>query len=134
MSTHIDFLNFDSSTQQQTSKEDCHCKTYQLLGFEVFELIILTLVGISICYGFIRLSGEGKNWIKKWKENKASCEEKKYKEYCARFESTTSKVHHVGPKEGTRTKTGNLAEPRQTAETITYEKGDSAGSEEEEVV
>ena len=54
--------------------------------------------------------------------------------YCARFESTTSKVHHVGPKRRTRTKTRNLAEPRQTAEKITYEKGDSAGSEEEEVV
>ena len=134
VSTHIDFLNCDSSTQQQTTKEDCHCKAYQLLGFEIFELIILTLVGIGIWYGFIRLSGEGKNWIKKWKENKASREEKKYREYCAKFESTTSKVHHVGPKGRTRTKTRNLFEPNQPDNKITYEKGDSAGSEEEEVV
>ena len=37
----------------------------------------------------------------------------------------------LGPKGRTRRKTRNLAEPRQTAEKITYEKGDSAGSEEE---
>ena len=71
---------------------------------EIFEIIILTLGGIGIIVIFIRMGTESMNWIKKWKELKAAREEKKYREYCAKFDATTSSVHHTGPKRITKTR------------------------------
>ena len=56
-------------------------------------------------------------------------EEKKYREYCAKYDATTSKVHHSGPKRMTRNNTRNASESPK----LTYEKGDSVGSDEEVV-
>ena len=60
--THIDILTLDvsSNDQQKGEKGKCHCKTLEWLGFEIFEIIILALVGIGIAYECPKYTHEGR--------------------------------------------------------------------------
>ena len=68
--THIDILTLDVSNndQQQGQKGKCHCTTLNWLGFEIFKILILALVGIGIVYGCFRSTHEGRKWFAKWME------------------------------------------------------------------
>ena len=93
--THVDFLNIDVSSNEKTVEigEDgnCKCTTLSYLGFEIFEIIFLTLLGIGIIYSGFKMSTEGKTWFKKWKEDRKTKEEQKFEKMRARFEASTSR-------------------------------------------
>ena len=93
---------------------------YKILGFEIFETIILVLVGLGIVVFFIKVGTNSKQWMEKWKDMKNDREEKKYQAYCNKFgaTATTSSAHHTGPKSKTKNKT------RMHAGKLSYESGD----------
>ena len=43
---HIDFMNVDLSSQNQ----ECKCSALEYLVFELFEIIVLTLIGIGMVF------------------------------------------------------------------------------------
>ena len=114
--THFDIFNIDSSTSNQESG-DCTCPAYKILGFEIFEIIILTLVCIGIIVLFIRMGSESKNWIQKWKDMKTAREEKKYRDYANKFGASVSS-NNPGPKSANKTR------KRNNSGKLSYEKGD----------
>ena len=54
--SHVDFLNIDisSNEQQLGEKGECKCKTLEYLGFQLFKIIILSLICIGIVYAGFR--------------------------------------------------------------------------------
>ena len=75
--SHVDFLNIDisSNEQQLGEKGECKCRTLEWMGFELFEIIILTLLVIGILYAGFRLTAEGKLMFTKWTEARKTAEE-----------------------------------------------------------
>ena len=62
--THVDILNIDvSGNEQQLGEGECKCKTLEWLGFQLFEIIILALIGIGIVYAGFRCTQEGKQYL-----------------------------------------------------------------------
>ena len=110
--THYDIFNIDSSSNQETN--DCSCPAYKLLGFEVFEAIILSLIFRGIIVIFVKIGMESRNWIQKYREMKHAREEQKYKDYAKKF--GTKSTAGPGPK---RTKNRK----RHSSEKLSYEKG-----------
>ena len=125
--THVDFFNIDDSTSTQNTK-DCICPVYKVLGFEVFESIILVLIAVGMIVGCVKIGTNSKDWIKKYKEMKLAKQEKKYAAYCSRLASTST-IHHSGPASRTKNKT------RMDGGKISYQAGDPVeiGPEEDTV-
>ena len=114
--THVDFFNIDDSTSNQDAK-DCICPVYKVLGFEVFESIVLVLIAIGMIVGCVKIGTNAKDWIRKYKDMKLAKQEKKYAAYCNR-QASTSSTHHSGPASRTRTKT------RMDGGKLSYQSGD----------
>ena len=112
--THLDIFNIDSSSSNQESG-DCSCPTYKILGFEVFETIILSLVFIGIIVLFVKMGLESKNWIQKYRDMKQAREEKKYRDYANKYGANATSG--PGPKKSKNCK-------RNSSWKLSYEKGD----------
>ena len=69
--THVDFLNIDVSSNEQTGQ----------IGEN----------GEWIIYSGFKMSTEGKTWFKKWKEARKTKEEQKFEKMRARYEASTSR-------------------------------------------
>ena len=63
---------------QMGGNGSCKCTTLQYLGFEIFEIIMLTLLGIAVIYMGFRMMTEGKTSFKKWKEARKIAKERKF--------------------------------------------------------
>ena len=92
---HLDVLSIDTSSNDIKNEDGtCSCNTWSWLGFEIFELIVLTLIGIAILYFGLRCSTEGKSWYEKWKQSKVAAkhqqEAEKFEKWKAQFDSSTS--------------------------------------------
>ena len=117
--THVDILNIDVSgnEQQLGEKGECKYKTLEWLGFQLFEIIILALIGIGIVYTGFRCTQEGKQWFGKWTEARKSAEERKFEKMRLKYEASNT------ARQGT---------PKiETIELAGYKKGDSFQSDDE---
>ena len=114
--THVDFFNIDDSTSEQ-SASDCLCPVFKVLGFEIFETIVLVLIAIGMIVGCIRIGTNSKEWIRKYKDMKLARQERKYAAYCNK-QASTSSAHNPGPASRTRTKT------RMDGGKLSYQSGD----------
>ena len=87
---HLDILSVDASSNDMGNKEDgtCNCNTMNWLGFEIFELIVLTLIGIGILFVGFRCSTECKTWYQKWKQSRIDANQKKFEKWKTQFDST----------------------------------------------
>ena len=137
---HLDILSVDASSNDMGKNEDgtCNCKTMDWLGFEIFELIVLTLIGLAILYLGFRCSTESKTWYQKYKQAKVTAQQKKFEKWKAQFDSTNpttsskgrgpvNKVYTETFEQGTRKPKKEFVEPSLA----TYERGDPEGSDEE---
>ena len=117
--THVDIMNIDISgnEQQLGEKGNCKCETLEWLGFQLFEIIILSLICIGIVYAGFRCTQEGKQWFGKWTEARKSAEERKFEKMRLKYEASNT------ARQGT---------PKiETIELAGYEKGDSFQSDDE---
>ena len=64
------------SSVDLSADADDQCQTWKTLGFELFEIIVLTIMGIGAIYRTGKLIFRSKGLIAKWKENKRKKEEK----------------------------------------------------------
>ena len=62
--SHYNILPVDLS-----SDADDQCPTWKTLDFDLFEIIILSIMGIGAIYGTGKLIFRSKGFITKWKEN-----------------------------------------------------------------
>jgi hypothetical protein len=87
---HLDILSVDASSNDLGKQENgtCNCNTMNWLGFEIFELIVLTLIGIGILFIGFRCSTESKTWYQKWKQSRSDAKQKKFEKWKAQMEST----------------------------------------------
>ena len=87
---HLDILSVDASSNDMGKQEDgnCTCNTMNWLGFEIFELIVLTLIGIGILFIGFKCSTESKTWWARWKQSKSEAKQKKFEKWKAQMEST----------------------------------------------
>ena len=94
--THVDFMNIDISTNEQQlgKKGEWKCKSLEWLGFQLFEIIILSLICIGIVYAGFRCTQEGKQWFGKWIEARKTAEERKLEKMRAKYEAST--IAHKG--------------------------------------
>lgn len=130
---HLDILNVDVSSNeigQMGENGSCKCTTLQYLGFEIFEIIMLTLLGIAVIYMGFRMTTEGKTWFKKWKEARKIAKERKFEEMRAKYDATTSK--RGTSKVHVETKREPKREPKRESDLVTYEKGDDYDSDADE--
>ena len=114
--THIDILTLDvsSNDQQQGQPGECHCTTLSWLGFEIFEILILALVGIGIAYGCFKCTHEGRKRFAKWMEERKLAE---FENLRLRYEaSSTARQSNV---------------KIETTELAGYQKGDNFQSDDE---
>ena len=111
--THVDLFNVDSSTSEQNAN-DCLCPTYKIMGFEIFETIVLVLIAIGMIVGCVKIGTNSREWIKKYKDMQQAKREKKYAAYLA----STSSAHNAGPASRTKTKT------RMDGGKLSYQTGD----------
>ena len=115
--THVDILSvdFSSNEQQIGEKGNCKCETLEWLGFQLFEIIILSLICIGIVYAGFRCTQEGKQWFEKWTEARKSAEERKFEKMRLKYETST---------------TSRQGAPKiETIELAGYEKGDDFQSD-----
>ena len=87
---HLDILSVDASNNDMGKQENgtCNCNTMKWLGFEIFELIVLTLIGIGILVIGFKCSTESKTWFEKWKQSRSDAKQKKFEKWKAQMEST----------------------------------------------
>ena len=69
---HYHILSLDLSTD-----EEDQCPTWKTLGFELFKIIVLTVMVLGAIYGAGNLLFISKDLISKWKENKRKAEERR---------------------------------------------------------
>ena len=122
---HLDILNVDLSENEITTKGDNRkCTTLTYLGFEIFEMIILTLILIGIAYLGVLLMKKGKQWYKKWILARKTAKENKFEQMRARYEASTSKRGKVKvkPEPKQEPKREPKREPKKE-EPVSYEKG-----------
>ena len=111
---------------QMGENGSCKCTTLQYLGFEIFEIIMLTLLGIAVIYMGFRMTTEGKTWFKKWKEARKIAKERKFEKMRAKYDATTSKRTNKVDVETSK------REPKRESDLVTYEKGDDYDCDDEE--
>ena len=89
---HVDILTIDvsSNEQQLGEKGECKCKTLEWLGFQLFEIIILALIGIWIVYACFRCTQEGKQWFRKWMKARKTVDERKFKNMRLKYEASNT--------------------------------------------
>ena len=115
---HVDILTIDVSSNEQQLGEQGECKyTLEWLGFQLFEIIILALIGIGIGYACFRCTQEGKQWFGKWMEARKSADERKFEKMRLKYEASNT----------ARQGTAKI----ETVELAGYEKGDSFQSDDE---
>jgi hypothetical protein len=142
---HLDILSVDASSNDIGNEDGtCNCNTWNWLGFEIFELIVLTLIGIAILYFGLRCSTEGKSWYQKWKQSKIVAKQQqetaKFEKWKAQFDSSTSTtgrgtVHGNKVHSETRVFGHGLRKPKLEyvePELASYEQGEPGGSDEEQ--
>ena len=124
--SHVDFLNIDISSNEQTGqigeKGECKCRTLEWLGFELFEIIMLTLLAIGLLYAGFRMTAEGKLMFTKWKDARKTAEARKFEKMRAKYEASTSMRGKGNVKLESKVETIDLA---------SYEKGDNYQSDDE---
>ena len=124
--SHVDFLNINISSNEQTGqigeKGECKCRTLEWLGFELFEIIMLTLLAIGLLYAGFRMTAEGKLMFTKWKDARKTAEARKFEKMRAKYEASTSMRGKGNVKLESKVETIDLA---------SYEKGDNYQSDDE---
>ena len=114
----------------------CKCDVIKYLGLEIFEIIMLVVLMLTIIYMGFKIQGSGKIWWNKWKESREAAKEVKFQNRRAKYEattSTTSKRGKVHVETFVHGKRETKREPRQDTKPATYEKGynyDSVAEEE----
>jgi hypothetical protein len=114
---HLDILSVDASSNDLGKEVDgtCNCNTMNWLGFEIFELIILTIIGIGILFIGFRCSTNCKTWYQKWKESRREANQKKFEKWKAQFDTTTPSTSTKGR--------GSVHGNKSFSETRTFEHG-----------
>ena len=80
---HYNIIILDISTDAEDQ-----CPTWKTLGFEQFEIIVLTVIGLGAIYGTVKLIFRSKSRVAKWKKNKRKAVEKKrFENFRIKFES-----------------------------------------------
>ena len=57
------------------------------MGFELFVILVMTVMGLGVMYGASKFVLRSKGMIKKWKENKREAKEIKFKKLKVKLES-----------------------------------------------
>ena len=73
--SQVDFLNMDLSSQNQEC--ECNCSALEYLGFELFEIIVLTLIGIGMAFLGYKLILHCRNVFLKLSEERELNEQQK---------------------------------------------------------
>ena len=132
--SHMDFLNIDISSNEQTGQigenGECKCSTLEWLGFEIFEIIMLTLLGIGLLYAGFRMTTEGKLMFAKWKDARKTAEERKFEKMRAKYEASTSMRGRGNVKLEPKRET-KRGSKRDSKDLASYEKGDDYQSDDE---
>ena len=95
---HLDILNVDVSSNEVGKMENgtCICDVIKYLGFEIFEIIMLVVLMLTIIYMGFKIQGSGKIWWNKWKESREAAKEVKFHNRRAQYEATTSTTSKRG--------------------------------------
>ena len=85
--THVDLFNVDVSGNSNDD-QTCECTTMEILGFELFESIILTLVFVGLIFACYKIIVNGKQFILKLREKRALKENRKFEKMRLQYEKT----------------------------------------------
>jgi hypothetical protein len=83
--THVDLFNIDVSGNANDD-QNCECTAMEVLGFELFETIILTLVFIGLIFACYKIIVNGKLFILKLREKRALEENRKFEKMRLQYE------------------------------------------------
>jgi hypothetical protein len=83
--THVDLFNVDVSGNANDD-QNCECTAMEVLGFELFETIILTLVFIGLIFACYKIIVNGKLFILKLREKRALEENRKFEKMRLQYE------------------------------------------------
>ena len=85
--THVDLFNVDVSGNSNDD-QTCKCTAMEILGFELFETIILTLIFIGLIFACYKIIVNGKHFILKLREKRALEENRKFEKMRLQYEKT----------------------------------------------
>ena len=85
--THVDLFNVDVSGNSNDD-QTCECTTMEILGFELFESIILTLVFVGLIFAGYKIIVNSKQFILKLREKRALKENRKFEKMRLQYEKT----------------------------------------------
>ena len=85
--THVDLFNVDVSGNSNDD-QTCECTTMEILGFELFESIILTLVFVGLIFAGYKIIVNSKQFILKLREKRALAENRKFEKMRLQYEKT----------------------------------------------
>ena len=88
--THVDLFNVDVSGNSNDNKTG-ECTTMEILGFKLFETIILTLIFIGLIWACYKIIVNGKHFILKLREKRALEENRKFEKMRLQYEKTGRK-------------------------------------------
>ena len=110
--THQNTFQVDAPSEDIGNKEEGTqtCKPLDWLGFEIIELMVLTLIGIAILYFGLKCSIEGKSWYQKWKQSRAVAKQRELEE----MENTIRLIVHQ--LQGKRNNPRKQGEPEESDE------------------
>ena len=96
----MDLFNVDIS-QNSNDGEKNSCTVTEVLGFEVFETIILTLIFLGMIFAAYKLIVRGKHFIVKQREKRAQEENRKFEEMRLQYQKRQSKARNSAADSGT---------------------------------
>ena len=92
--THVDLFNVDVSGNSNDNKTG-ECTTMEILGFKLFETIILTLIFIGLIWACYKLIVNGRHVILKLREKRALEENKRFENLTNLFKDySLATVHY----------------------------------------
>ena len=83
--THVDLFNVDVSGNSNDNKTG-ECTTMEILGFKLFETIILTLIFIGLIWACYKIIVNGKHFILKLREKRALEENRRFEKMRLQYE------------------------------------------------
>ena len=89
--THVDLFNVDISDNNNDDKTG-ECTTMEILGFKLFETIILTLIFIGLIWAAYKLIVNGRHFLLKLREKRALQENKRFEKMKMQYEKAGRKT------------------------------------------
>ena len=90
--THVDLFNVDiSQNSNDGNGEKNSCSVIEVLGFRVFETIILTLIFLGMIFGAFKMVVRIKHFLLKQREKRALAQNRKFEKMRLEYEKNKGK-------------------------------------------